>query len=193
MARGGTSPVIIVLSPAERAPLAHWQGSTTIKAGLAKGGPIIPLRADGLALAEIARRLAMGRRLVRHWRKRFLHQRSAGLSDKPGRGRPPLFSPRGRGTSGQDGLRATGSALAFPLPVGWPRTGPATRTRGDGRRPLRRDGPPSPGVPSAAALAPPPMAVADHPAGHGVRSAYGGQRGPVPAAPATRRPCAVRG
>jgi Helix-turn-helix domain len=108
MARGGKSPFIIFLSPAERAQLEHWQRSTTIKAGLAKRGQIILLRADGLALAEIARRLAMGRRIVRKWLKRFLNQRIAGLSDKPGRGRQPLFSPRGRGASGQDGLRATG-------------------------------------------------------------------------------------
>jgi DNA-binding CsgD family transcriptional regulator len=108
MARGGKSPFSIFLSPAERAQLEHWQRSTTIQAGLAKRGQIILLRADGLALAEIARRLAMGRRIVRKWLKRFLNQRIAGLSDKPGRGRQPLFSPRGGGASGQDGLRATG-------------------------------------------------------------------------------------
>jgi DNA-binding CsgD family transcriptional regulator len=108
MARGGKSPFMIFLSPAERAQLEHWQRSTTIQAGLAKRGQIILLRADGLALAEIARRLAMGRRIVRKWLKRFLNQRIAGLSDKPGRGRQPLFSPRGGGVSGQDGLRATG-------------------------------------------------------------------------------------
>jgi DNA-binding CsgD family transcriptional regulator len=98
----------IFLSPTERAQLEHWQRSTTIQAGLAKRGQIILLRADGLALAEIARRLAMGRRIVRKWLKRFLNQRLAGLSNKPGRGRPPLFSPRGGGASGQDGLRAAG-------------------------------------------------------------------------------------
>src|SRR5215211_2675532 len=129
MARGGNAPLSF-LSPTERAQLAHWQRSTTIPAELAKRGPIILLRADGLARAEMARRLAMGRRIVRTWRKRVLHQRLAGLSDKPGRGRQPRFSPRGGGASGQDGWRAAGSARAFPLPGGWPRTGPATRTRG---------------------------------------------------------------
>jgi hypothetical protein len=193
MARGSTSPFLSLLSPAERAKLAHWQRSTTIPAGLAKRGPISLWRADGLALAELARRLAMGRRIVRPWLKRCLNQRLAGLSDKPGRGRQPMFSPCGGGVSGQEGLRATGYARAFPLPMGWPCTGSATRTRGDGRRHLRRDGPSSPGVPSAEALAPPSVAGADHPAGHGVLWACGGHRGPIHAAPVTRRPRAVRG
>ena len=108
MARGCKSPFIIFLSPAERVQLEHWQRSTTIEARLAKRGQIILLRAEGLALAEMARRLGVGRRIVRTWLKRFLNQRLAGLSDKPGRGRQPVFSPRGGGTSGQDGLRATG-------------------------------------------------------------------------------------
>ena len=93
MARGSNSPLSILLSPTERAHLEHWQRSTTIQAGLVKGGHIILWRADGLALAEMARRLAMGRRIVRKWLKRFLNQRLAGLSDKPSRGRQPLFSP----------------------------------------------------------------------------------------------------
>ena len=108
MARGRKSPLRIFLAPAERAQLEHWHRSTTIQAGLAKRGQIILLRADGLALTEIARRLGVGRRIVRKWLKRFLNQRLAGLSDKPGRGRQPVFSPRGGGVSGQDGLRATG-------------------------------------------------------------------------------------
>jgi Helix-turn-helix domain len=108
MARGCKSPFIIFLSPAERAQLEHWQRSTTIPAGLAKRGQIILWRADGLALAAMARRLAVGRRIVRKWLKRVLNQRLAGLSDKPGRGRQPVFSPRGGGASGQDGLRAAG-------------------------------------------------------------------------------------
>jgi hypothetical protein len=108
MARGGNSPLSIFLSPTERAQLEYWQRSTTIQAGLAKRGEIILLRADGLALAEMARLLAMGRRIVRTWLTRFLNQRLAGLSDKPGRGRQPLFSPRGGGASGQDGWRAAG-------------------------------------------------------------------------------------
>jgi hypothetical protein len=108
MARGRKSPYVIFLSPAERVELAHWQRSTTIQAGLAKRAKIILLRADGLALSEIARRLAVGRRVVRQWLQRFINKRILGLSDKRGRGRQPVFSPRGGGASGQNGLRATG-------------------------------------------------------------------------------------
>jgi|SRR5687768_13027216 hypothetical protein len=108
MVRGRKSPYVIFLSPAERAELEHWQRSTTIQAGLAKRAKIILLRAEGLALSEIARRLAMGRRIVRKWLQRFINQRMRGLSDKPGRGRQPVFSPSGRDPSGQAGLRATG-------------------------------------------------------------------------------------
>jgi hypothetical protein len=108
MVRGRKSPYVIFLAPVERDELEHWQRSTTIQAGLAKRAKIVLLRADGLALSEIARRLAMGRRLVRKWLQRFINKRIPGLSDKPGRGRQPIFSPRRGGPSGQAGLRATG-------------------------------------------------------------------------------------
>ncbi len=108
MARGRKSPYVMFLSPAERAELEHWQRSTTIQAGLAKRAQIVLLRAEGLALSEIARRLAVGRRIVRTWLQRFINKRMAGLADKPGRGRQPVFSPRSRRASGQAGLRATG-------------------------------------------------------------------------------------
>jgi DNA-binding CsgD family transcriptional regulator len=93
MARGCKSSFIVFLSPAERAQLEHWQRSTTIQAGLAKRAKIILLRAEGLSLSAIARRLELGRRIVRKWVQRFLNQRMAGLADKPGRGREPVFSP----------------------------------------------------------------------------------------------------
>lgn len=104
MARGRKSPFVIFLAPAERAELEHWQRSTTIQAGLARRAKVILLRADGLPLSEIARRLGMGRRIVRTWLLRFINKRTAGLADKHGRGRQPVFSPRGRRASGQTGL-----------------------------------------------------------------------------------------
>jgi hypothetical protein len=108
MARGRKSPSTIFLAPTERVELEHWQRSTTIQAGLARRAKIILLRADGLALSEIARRLGMGRRMVRKWLRRFINKRIPGLSDKPGRGRQPVFSPRRSGPPRQAGLRATG-------------------------------------------------------------------------------------
>jgi transposase len=106
MARGRKSPCIVSLAPHEQTQLERWQRATTIKAGLAKRAKIILLRAEGQPLSAIARRLEIGRRIVRKWVIRFLQQRLAGLLDKPGRGRKPVFSPRGSDASGQDGLRA---------------------------------------------------------------------------------------
>jgi hypothetical protein len=54
--------------------------------------PVLFCRAEGLALSEIARRLAVGRRIVRKWLKRVFNQRKAGLADKFGWGRQPMFS-----------------------------------------------------------------------------------------------------
>lgn len=107
MVRGRTSPFIVVLAPAERAELEHWQRATTIQAGLARRARIILLRAEGLSLSEIGRRLALGRRIVRKWLRRFMNQRIPGLSDQAGRGRKPVFSPHGGSASGQAGVRAT--------------------------------------------------------------------------------------
>ena len=108
MARGRKSPYTLFLAPMERAELERWQRSTTIQAGVARRAKIMLWRADGLALSAIARRLGMGRRMVRTWRQRFLNKRIPGLSDNPGRGRQPVFSPRRRGPSRQAGWRATG-------------------------------------------------------------------------------------
>jgi hypothetical protein len=67
MVRGRKSPSVIFLTPVERAELEHWQRSTTLQAGPAKRAQIVLLRAAGLPLWEIARRLALGRRIVRKW------------------------------------------------------------------------------------------------------------------------------
>jgi hypothetical protein len=108
MARGGKSPYVMFLSPTERAELAYWQRSTTIQAGRARRAKSLVWRAEGLPLAEIAWRLAMGRRIVRNWVRRLINQRLPGLADPPGRGRQPVVSPRRGRPSSQDGLRAAG-------------------------------------------------------------------------------------
>ncbi|MBV8318802.1 MAG: helix-turn-helix domain-containing protein, partial [Planctomycetaceae bacterium] len=41
---------------------------------------------------------------VRKWVQRFLKSRLDGLHDRPGRGRKPVFSPRGGDVRGQDRL-----------------------------------------------------------------------------------------
>jgi hypothetical protein len=108
MYRGCKSPYMVILSAEERAELERWQRSTTIRSGLSKRAKMVLWRADGLSLSEIARRLSIGRRIVRKWVKRFQTERLSGLYDKKGRGRKPVFSPGGGGASGQAGLRTTG-------------------------------------------------------------------------------------
>ena len=58
---------------------------------------IVLYAAEGWGNNEIAARLDTPRQIVSKWRKRFFEQRLAGLEEKPRRGRPARFSPRGRG------------------------------------------------------------------------------------------------
>jgi hypothetical protein len=54
---------------------------------------MILLAAEGLRNDEIAGALSVGRDVVSLWRKRFFHQRLAGLEERPRSGRPPVFPP----------------------------------------------------------------------------------------------------
>lgn len=168
MARGRRSPFTIILAPAERAQLEYWQRSTTILAGLAKRAHIVLWRAEGLALSEIARLVGLGRRIVRKWLQRFINQRIPRLSDKPGRGRRPVFSPRRGGPSCQAGLRATGYARPLPLTVGLPGTGAPTGTRGRGGADLAGDRAPHSEAPQASAVVPSYVALTAYTKGCGV-------------------------
>jgi transposase len=58
---------------------------------------IVLLAAQNIDNEEIGRRLDLPRQVVSKWRKRFFEERLDGLEDRPGRGRPPVFSPFGRG------------------------------------------------------------------------------------------------
>ena len=57
---------------------------------------MILLAAEGCSNDEIATSLSVGRDVVSLWRKRFFHQRLAGLEERPRPGRPPVFPPGGR-------------------------------------------------------------------------------------------------
>jgi len=61
--------------------------------------------ADGLALVQVARMVGMTEKHVRKWTTRFLPSRLEGLHERPGRGRKPVFSPRGCAVRGEDRLR----------------------------------------------------------------------------------------
>jgi transposase len=53
------------------------------------------LAAQGLRNDQIAQWLNCRREVVSQWRKRFFEQGTAGLEDRPRRGRPPTFRPTG--------------------------------------------------------------------------------------------------
>jgi hypothetical protein len=57
--------------------------------------------ANGMAQAEVSRRIGLRRRIVRKWAERFIERGLLGLADAPRSGRPPRFSPDRDHTSGQ--------------------------------------------------------------------------------------------
>jgi helix-turn-helix protein len=104
--RGRKSALTIVLTPADRAEIAHWQRATTGPVGLARRGRVLLLLEQGKSLKDTAALCGLSVRHVRKWAERYRLHGLAGLSDKPRPGRTPVFSPRGGVASGQDGLRA---------------------------------------------------------------------------------------
>jgi hypothetical protein len=89
------SPFTIVLTDDEQRRLeavARRYTSPYIDVIRAK---IVLLAAQGLENQQIAARLDTPRQVVTKWRKRFFEERLEGLAERPRRGRPPRFSPRG--------------------------------------------------------------------------------------------------
>lgn len=93
MARGRTTHIGVTLSSEQRDVLESWQRSTTISSGKARRGQLILLLAHKVPVSHVALRVGIGRSKVYKWAYRFLAYGVAGLSDKPGRGRKPFFSP----------------------------------------------------------------------------------------------------
>jgi hypothetical protein len=106
--RGRKTRLVVCLSEEDRRELEAWQRSTTLSAGLARRARVILLVEQGHTFVTAARLCDLTVRNARKWVLRFLRQGIAGLRDPPGRGRKPVFSPRGSPVSGQDRLRATG-------------------------------------------------------------------------------------
>lgn len=106
--KGRKTALIVRMDDTQREQLLLWRRSTKTPVGLAKRAWAMLLLADGQSYAATARRVSMRERHVRKWAKRFLRDGPAGLHDAPRSGRPPVFSPRSRRASGQDGLRVAG-------------------------------------------------------------------------------------
>ncbi len=87
-----SSPVVIVLTPAERAELARWcRPSAQCRQRLR--AQIVLAAAAGLPNQRIADQVSISRETVRKWRRRYADQRLAGLLDRPRTGRPARFTP----------------------------------------------------------------------------------------------------
>lgn len=97
----------VLLTAAQRQELEALLRRTTLAAGLARRARAILLLANGHSVSAVGRMVAMQRRHLYKWMARFGDHGLAGLSDAKRTGRPPVFSPRGRGASGQDRLRTT--------------------------------------------------------------------------------------
>src|SRR5512135_3346589 len=102
--RGRKTSLRVILTVVERSQLEQRLRATTTALGLARRCRAILGVADGLPLVEVARLVDLTEKHVRKWVQRFLNDRLDGLRDRPGRGRKPVFSPRGRDARGEDGL-----------------------------------------------------------------------------------------
>ena len=90
-----TSPLTVVLTPQERAELEARARRYSLPYRDVVRARIILLAADGVPVDEIALRTDTRREVVWKWRKRFLEERLDGLQERPRRGRPAVFPPRG--------------------------------------------------------------------------------------------------
>jgi hypothetical protein len=106
--RGRKSALKVVMDEATRAELVGWLRGQKTPVGLAKRAWAMLLLADGGSFVGVGRQVGMADRHVRKWAKRFLRDGPNGLRDGKRTGRPPVFSPRGGDTPGQDRVRDAG-------------------------------------------------------------------------------------
>ena len=100
------SPYVIELTAAEKTNLESIAQKYTSAYYAVVRAKVVLLAAQDIDNEEIAHRLDLPRQVVSKWRKRFFEERLAGLEDRPRRGRPPVFSPYGRGGSEGAGMRS---------------------------------------------------------------------------------------
>ena len=102
---GAKTPICIELELGEREELEIWARSQAIAHRIVSRARIILAIADGQTIASAARLAGCGRRIARKWAQRFRLKRIGGLADNPRSGRPPVFPPRDRDSSGQARMR----------------------------------------------------------------------------------------
>lgn len=91
------SPYPVVLTQQEQAILEARARKYTSPYFEVVRSKVILLASQGLENKRIGEQLSMPRQIVSRWRKRFFDERLAGLDERPGRGRPRVFSPSSRG------------------------------------------------------------------------------------------------
>ena len=99
---------LVSLSSKQRQELDAWQRRPSVAAGLVKRARAILPLAEGASVSATGRLVGMQRRHLYKWIDRFRRDGVPGLGDGKRTGRPPVFSPRGRGASGQDRVRTAG-------------------------------------------------------------------------------------
>lgn len=100
------SPYVIELTPEEQASLESVSRKYTSSYYSVVRAKIVLLAAQDIDNDEIAGKLDLPRQVVSKWRKRFFEERLPGLEDRPRQGRPPVFSPSGRGRGKGAGMHA---------------------------------------------------------------------------------------
>ena len=91
------SPYTIELSDQQRQILEVRARKYTLPYRDVVRAQMVLLAARGLRNDEIAAWLNTRREVVSMWRKRFYEEGLSGLDERPRRGKPPAFPPRGAG------------------------------------------------------------------------------------------------
>ena len=91
-----SSPFGIELTTDERRILENRAAKYTSPYFEVVRAKVVLLAAEGMENKEIGECLSLPRQIVSRWRKRFFEERLAGLDERPGRGRPRVFSPSDR-------------------------------------------------------------------------------------------------
>ena len=97
-----TDRCLVSVTSEQREELGSLQRRPSVAAGLARRARAILLLAEGESVSATSRLVGMQRRHLYKWIGRFRARGVPGLQDGKRPGRPPVFSPRGRGAPGQD-------------------------------------------------------------------------------------------